>query len=103
MTQSHDSHTEEITARIARLEAAVEALTLKVEKQIKHNDGMHRLADRMHNRIDNSLADAFERIKNMELRLSPNLVPNLVSDILRLHEIVPPDGKAWNPLDYRDP
>jgi len=99
MTQSHDSHTEEITTRIARLEAAIEALTLKVDKQIKHNDAMHRLADRVHNRIDSSLADAFERIKNMELRL----FPNLASDILRLHEIVPHDGKAWNPLDYRDP
>ena len=99
MVQSHDRCTEELAAKLTRLEAAIEALTLKVDKQIRHNDAMHRLADRVHNRIDSSLADAFERIKNMELRL----FPNLASDILRLHEIVPHDGKAWNPLDYRAP
>jgi hypothetical protein len=47
MVQS-EGQREELTVRIARLEAAIEALMLKVDKQVKRNEGMDRHNDRTH-------------------------------------------------------
>ena len=92
--------TKELAAKISQLEAVIQALTQKLEKEIKHNANMDRLNTELRKLIENDVIDAFERIKNIELKF----FPGLASDIIRLNGIIGEgDGKAWNPLDQRKP
>jgi regulator of replication initiation timing len=101
MVKPHeDPNLNELVARIAHLEMDIEGLTLKLEKEIKHNANMDRLNTELRKLIENDVIDAFERIKNIELKV----FPNLAGDIMRLNGIIgEDDGKAWNPLDQRKP
>jgi hypothetical protein len=101
MVKPHeDPNLNELVARIAHLEMDIEGLTLKLEKEIKHNANMDRLNTELRKLIENDVIDAFERIKNIELKF----FPNLAGDIMRLNGIIgEDDGKAWNPLDQRKP
>jgi hypothetical protein len=89
----------DLLERIAGMEDAIDALTQTLEKQIKANAGYNKHHSRIQKLIQNDLSDAFERIKNIELKF----FPHLADDIRRLYEMVPDDDKAWNPLDYRKP
>ena len=89
----------DLVAKIAQLEATVEALNLKLEKQIKDSAGMERFNTALRMGTESQMEDIGERVKNIEL----TIFPKLSKDIFQLHEIVPMDGKAWNPFDYRYP
>jgi hypothetical protein len=95
-----DPTTQELLAKIGQLEAAVHGLTEKLEKEIKHNVNMDRLNTELRKLIETDVIDAFERIKNIELKF----FPNLAGDITRVNDIIgEADPKAWNPLDRRKP
>ena len=88
----------ELLEKIAGLERTVVALALKLEKESNHTAAMFTLNTEIRTLIENEVMDAFERIKQIEL----TLFPNLAGDIVRLHRIVGEgDGRAWNPLDKR--
>jgi regulator of replication initiation timing len=86
--------------RISRLEQAIEALTQRLEEEIKPNDNMDRLNSELRRLVENDMFDAFQRIKSLELKL----FPGLGGDIVHLNGIIGEgDGKAWNLLDKRTP
>jgi regulator of replication initiation timing len=92
--------TKELAQKFSELEAVVGALEKKLEKEIRHNANMDKLNTELRKIIENDVIDAFERIKNIELKF----FPNLASDIVCLNDIIGEgDGKAWNPLDHRKP
>jgi hypothetical protein len=99
MVEPHDDlHKNELTARIARLEAHIEELSVKLEKVARQQVDWDKIDAEHMKLIDRDLADAFERIKNIELKY----FPNLASDILRLHEIIGEgEDRAYNELDHR--
>jgi len=90
----------ELLDRIAGLESAIEALALKLNKEIKHNEQMDRLNTLLRKMTEDDVVDAFERITNIEFKI----FPNLARDIRDLHRIIGwSDDNAWNPLDKRKP
>ena len=90
--------TRELMDRVARLETAMQELTLKLQKETRNNADLDRLNTELRRLIEKDVIDAFDRIKNIELKF----FPNLARDISQLNSIIGEgDGKAWNPLDRR--
>ena len=90
----------QFTQRIAVLEAAVESLKEQLEKEVKHNANMDRLNSELRGLIEADVIDALERVKNIELKV----FPNLVRDIIEVNKIIGTgDDNRWNPLDHRPP
>lgn len=98
LERPEDSSTKELLYRISQLETAMAVFTEKLDKAVRHNSNMHRLNIQHRELIESDLVDAFERIKNIELKV----FPNLAEDIIHLNDIIGEgNGKAWNPLDQR--
>jgi len=92
--------TKELAEKFSELEAVIMVLAETLDKEIKHNANMDRLNTELRKLIERDVVDAFERIKNIELKF----FPNLASDISHLNDVIgETDGKAWNPLDHRKP
>jgi hypothetical protein len=89
----------EFRERIAKLEARVDALTVRLEKEIKQNHALYRLGNALRASMKSRLDDIGERMKHIELKLFPNLAGAMRS----VQEIVQFDENGWNELDYRDP
>jgi hypothetical protein len=89
-----------LEAGIKRLEACMDDLLKRLTRVSKTGYEYDLLQDRHLKILDRDQEQAFERIKNLELRLFPGIAP----DIDRLHEIIGDhDGKADEPLDRREP
>jgi hypothetical protein len=99
MTQPSESRIENqaLADKISRLEATVQALTEKLEKEISRNA---KFTLRQLDGIDGDVAELFDRIKHIEVKF----FPNLARDIVRMYEIIGEDeDKGHNPLDSRKP
>src|ERR1700730_1894698 len=81
---------------VVRLEARLEELAADYRKAVRALAGYDELLNKHCHLLDKELADAFGRIKNVELRI----FPNLARDMTHLYDIMG-DGedKADNPLD----
>lgn len=88
----------DLMKKIELLEAGMETTRAKLDEEIKHNANMDRLNTELRKLIEKDVIDAFERIKNIELRL----FPNLACDISEINKIIGEgENRAWNPLDHR--
>jgi hypothetical protein len=87
----------DLMEKISALEASAAALQIKLDKESKHNANMDRLNTELRHLLEKDVVAAFERIKNIELKI----FPNLAGDIVQLNNIIGDDAKAWNPLDRR--
>ena len=97
---SKDTGTTELLRRISELEATVASMARELAKVAKRQLDWDRLNMERIKLIDADLVDAFERIKNIELKF----FPNLAGDIIRLTDVIGEgEGKAYNPLDHRKP
>src|ERR1700736_2922224 len=95
---NHQAQIDELRQKIARLEARLEELGTDYRKVVRSLGRYDELNAKHCNMLEKELADAFERIKHIELTLFPNLMP----DITRLHGIIGDvEDKADNPLDHR--
>jgi predicted nucleic acid-binding Zn-ribbon protein len=86
-------------ADIKLLEGQLQKLAVKLDKIAKQQTDWDRLNSRRIKLIEEDQADAFSRLKNIELKL----FPELASDIARLRNIIGGDDKRHNGLDYRKP
>jgi len=90
----------ELAEKLGELETVVRTLAEKLDQEIRHNANMDRLNTELRKLVENEVIDAFARIKNIELKL----FPNLASDISHLNDVIGEgDGRAWNPLDHSKP
>jgi len=86
--------------RISKLEALVGTLAVEIKKFARWMQDGDRLIIERIRIVERHQEDAFERIKNMELKL----FPDLARDIIRLNDIVGDgENKADNPLDRGKP
>jgi len=90
----------ELIETIGRLEALVETLDAEIKKFARWmNDGDRLIIERIR-MVERDLHDAFERVKNIEFKV----FPELAGDILRVYHIIGEgEDKADNPLDHRKP
>jgi hypothetical protein len=86
-------------ADIKLLEGQLQKLAVKLDKIAKQQTDWDRLNSRRIKLIEEDQDDAFSRLKNIELKL----FPELASDIARLRNIIGGDDKRQNGLDYRKP
>jgi hypothetical protein len=87
-----------LKAQIAKLDARVEELSSVLSRRMNTSMGMDQLLKQHLNLHDADLAQAFERIFNLEVKV----FPNLVRDMDQLYRVIgeTPDKKP-NPLDQR--
>ena len=99
----NDTSQAQITAlnkKIERLDARLEELITDYRKMVRVLGGYDDLLNKHCKILEKELADAFERIKHLELTLFPNLGP----DMLQLYDIIGEgEKKVDNPLDHRKP
>lgn len=86
--------------RVSILEVRLEKLTDKHQRDIKALLGCDDIQGKNGKIIWAELEDAFQRIMNIELKLFPQL-PKAIRHLRKL--IGDGEGKAYNPLDFRDP
>ena len=98
---SHNAHTD-LTEGVAMLEARLTERLTKLEARLERLSRLAReyigVVERHVDIVDRDQQYAFERLKNLELKL----FPHLQEDITRLHDIIGDyHDKADQPLDRR--
>jgi hypothetical protein len=97
---NNDTELAALKAKIVDLEAQLDKLTDKHQRDVNALMGCDDVLDKHRKVTDAELDDAFERIKKIEL----TVFPHLVSDITDLNRVIGDhETKAYNPLDFRDP
>jgi hypothetical protein len=87
-----------IEDRLARTEKELDRLVKSFGRSLNDLMGLYELVNKHLHMHDVELTDAFDRIKNMELKF----FPNLARDVDRLHKIIGQgEDLAHNPLDHR--
>ena len=87
MTMDQSDNQTQIDAlkdKVARLEAKLEELAIDYRKAVRALASYDELLNKHCHLLDKELADAFERIKNVELRF----FPNLTRDMTHLYDII---------------
>ncbi len=98
--QNADEQIRQLEQRIAALEVRLGKLTDKQQRDVKALMGLDDVLDKHRKGIDADLTDAFDRIKNIEF----TLFPNLIRDMRQLYRVIGDhEAKAFDPLDFRDP
>lgn len=100
-----DTSKNELLERISRLESSVKMLSQRLQKLARQQKdwdeirGEHlKIIDQVQLTHYTALSNAFERIKNMEMKL----FPNVAHDMADLKKIIGDgDGKVRNSLDHR--
>jgi len=94
-----DHQIKQLQAKVAQLEARLEQLDKKYQRSVNALMGLHDVLDKRCTVMDAESADAFERIKHVEL----TLYPNLMKDMRHLYRVIGDhEPKAYNRLDFRD-
>jgi len=91
---------DELEGQIKRLEARFDKLASDLDRVVKIGSKFDETLGKRLDILSQGQQDVFERVKNLELKL----FPNLSGDIMQVYNIIGEgDDKAYQPLDRRKP